>query len=68
MTRPEVTVQIHAWVEEREIPGLRRAFRGQLSSPTEPGFVGVGSLGELHEALDRMLGEAGLIDEGEGEG
>jgi hypothetical protein len=66
MTRQEVTVQIHAWLEEREIRGLRRAFRGRLSRPTRATVVGVGSLQELHRALDRMLRDAGLIDD-EGE-
>ena len=65
MMRLETTVQIHAWLEEREIGGLRRAFRGRLSCPASPAVVGVGSLPELHRALDRLLRDAGLlVDEG----
>jgi len=54
-------MRIHAWLEEREIPGLQRAFRGQLKSPSSAG-VGVGSVHELHRAIDDTLREAGLID------
>ncbi len=56
-------MQIHAWLEEREIRGLRQAFRGRLSCPTTTGVVGVGSVHELHQALDRVLREAGLIED-----
>jgi hypothetical protein len=55
-------VQIHAWLEEREISELRRAFRGRLSSNATSEVEGVGSLEELHRALDRLLREVGLID------
>jgi hypothetical protein len=63
MTRREVTVHIHAWLEEREIRGLRRAFRGRLSCSGTAKPVGVGSLHELHVELDRVLRDAGLIDD-----
>ena len=56
-------MHIHAWLEEREIHGLHRAFRGRLTSEATEKPVGVGSVSELHEALDRILREAGLVEE-----
>lgn len=56
---------IHAWLEEREIRGLRRAFRGRLTSKATGSAIGVATLPELHQALDRILDEAGVVDEGE---
>lgn len=60
-----MTVHIHAWLEEREIDGLHRAFRGRVTSEAAERPLGVGSISELHEALDRILREAGLIDDRE---
>lgn len=58
-----MTVHIHAWLEEREIHGLDRAFRGRLTSEAIEKPVGVASVSELHAALDRILGVAGLTEE-----
>lgn len=56
-------MHIHAWLEEREIRGLQRAFRGRLTCSSTAQPLGVGSLRELHVALDRVLRDAGLIDD-----
>jgi hypothetical protein len=63
MARPEVTVQIRAWLEKREIHGLRRAFRGQLSCPPSGPTRGVTSVHELHRQLDEVLRDGGLLDD-----
>jgi hypothetical protein len=64
MTRQEVTVYVDAWLEEREIRGLRKAFRGTLSTtPDRIDSVGFGSVLQLHRELDQILRDAGLIDD-----
>ena len=64
MTRREVKVRIHAWLEEREISGLEPAFRFEVykGSDFRPIWGGGGSPAELHRVLDRLLAEAGLLD------
>jgi len=62
MTRREVKVQIHAWLEVRDFPGLQRAFRARLTHPAGTP-IGVGSREEMHRALDRILRGYRLIDE-----
>ncbi|HKY16493.1 MAG TPA: hypothetical protein VJM33_16320 [Microthrixaceae bacterium] len=56
---------VHAWLEEREIRGLHRAFRGRLTCPERNETVGFLSPGELHHELDRILRDAGLLDTGD---
>jgi hypothetical protein len=63
VTRQEVTVQIHAWQEERDIRGLRPAFRARVIGPAMGQSQGVGSIAELHRTLDRVLDSAGLLDD-----
>lgn len=60
-------MQIQAWLEEREIRGLRRAFRGRVSCTQLDTALGVGSVQDLHRALDQILRDGGLLeDEDEG--
>lgn len=59
--RPEATLKIHAWLEEREIEGLCAAFRARVSQSTSATTIGVGSITELHRALDEALRDAGLL-------
>jgi hypothetical protein len=61
VTRPEVTVHIHAWLEERELEGLEPAFRARLSVPSRDATMGAASRDELHRVLDDVLGDAGLL-------
>ncbi|HEX7133849.1 MAG TPA: hypothetical protein VF228_14835 [Iamia sp.] len=56
-------MQIHAWLEERDIRGLRRSFRARVIGPALGQSEGVGSVAELHHTLDRVLGSAGLLDD-----
>ncbi len=53
---------IHAWLEEREIRGLRRAFRGRITRPQSDLAIGVQSPQEVYDALDRIFHDAGLDD------
>jgi hypothetical protein len=73
VTRREVKVRIHAWLEEREISGLEPAFRARVEVYEEAAYVpvtgGGGSPAELHGVLDRLLVDAGLVGPGsEGSG
>lgn len=61
MRRTEVIVQIHAWLEERELPGLEPAFRARLVCPLSAQARGAGSIAELHGVLDELLSE--MFDE-----
>lgn len=68
VTRREVIVRVHVWLEKREIAGLEPAFRATLELSTEsaatPSSTGCGSLEELHASLDRLLAEAGVVAQG----
>jgi hypothetical protein len=55
MRRTEVIVQIHAWLEERELPGLEPAFRARLTCPATAVSRGAASLADLHRAIDDLL-------------
>jgi hypothetical protein len=59
-----VTVQLHAWLEERELPGMAPALRARVTIPAAGIVAGAGSLEEIHETVDRLLRGAGLIDPG----
>jgi hypothetical protein len=56
-----VTVQVHAWLEQRELPGLAPALRARVTVPAADIVAGAGSLEEIHETVDRLLRTAGLI-------
>ena len=55
MRRREVIVQIHAWLEERELPGLEPAFRARLTCPARARSLGAASVADLHRAIDDLL-------------
>ena len=55
MRRTEVIVQIHAWLEERELPGLEPAFRARLTCPATAKSLGAASVDDLHRAIDDLL-------------
>ena len=57
MRRTEMTVQIHAWLEERELPGLEPAFRARLTCPAPDVALGAASVADLHRALDDLLND-----------
>lgn len=66
MTRREVKLRIHAWLEEREIAGLDPAFRAQVEVQRGSTYVPVGGGGspaEVEAVLDRVLAE--LVATGE---
>ena len=67
MRQSEVTVLIRAWLEDRDVPGLERAFRARLSLPALDRGVGVSSVAELHRELDRFLAELDPDDLGGGD-
>lgn len=57
-------VRIHAWLEEREIPGLDPAFRGIVEVYRDTAYVPLGGGGspvEVVDLVDRILAE--LLDE-----
>lgn len=58
MRRTEVIMQIHAWLEEREIPGLEPAFRARLTCPAKAVTLGAASVADLHRAIDDLLADA----------
>jgi hypothetical protein len=53
----EVTVQICAWSESRDLPGLEPAFRARLTVLDGDQRVGVASRAALHRELDQILAE-----------
>lgn len=57
MNRTEVTVQIHAWLEERELPGLQPAFRARLLVLDDDRRFGVSSRAALRARVDDILVE-----------
>lgn len=57
-------MQLHAWLEERELPGMAPALRARVTVPAAGIVAGAGSLEEIHDAVDRLLRTAGLIDPG----
>ncbi|MGK5110806.1 MULTISPECIES: hypothetical protein [unclassified Geodermatophilus] len=56
-----MTVQVHAWLEHRELPGLAPALRARVTVPAADIVAGAGSLEAIHETVDRFLRDAGLI-------
>ncbi|MGH9152761.1 MAG: hypothetical protein ACRD03_10270 [Acidimicrobiales bacterium] len=57
-------MQIHAWLEQRELPGMAPALRARLTVPGSDIAAGAGSLEEIHQCVDRLLRHAGLIGPG----
>lgn len=57
MRRAELTVLIHAWLEEQDHFGLDPAFRARLTVHPPARTVGVGSIEDLHQELDVALTE-----------
>jgi hypothetical protein len=65
MRRTEVIVQIHAWLEERELPGLEPAFRARLTCPAKAVTLGAASVADLHRAIDELLSDVFHHDPGD---
>lgn len=57
-------MQVHAWLEQRELPGMAPALRARVTVPAADIVAGAGSLEEIHETVDRLLRDAGLIGPG----
>ena len=55
MRRTEVIVQIHVWLEERELPGLEPTFRARLTCLGTAVTRGAASIADLHRAIDDVL-------------
>jgi hypothetical protein len=61
---PEIRLEIRAWLEEGEVGGRRRTFRGRLTLSDARRGVGVSSVADLHRALDEILDARGLLPAG----
>ena len=57
MRRAELTVLIHAWLEEQDLFGLDPAFRARITLHPPARTVGVSSIEDLHRKLDVALTE-----------
>lgn len=57
MRRAEVTVLIHAWLEEQDLPGLNPAFRARVTLPVPACTVGVSSVEDLHQRIDDVMAD-----------